>query len=43
MRAFFKRLFCGHKGLVWHILAINYDGTTVVKCKLCGKIKKVPL
>ena len=44
MREFFKRLFCRHgEGKVWQIVAINWDGVTVVKCSKCGAIKHVPL
>lgn len=43
MRNFFKRLFCRHRGAVWDIQQISYDGATVIKCRNCGKIKWVPL
>ena len=43
MREFFKRLFCRHRGEVWQILNINWDGVTVCRCKICGKVKHIPL
>lgn len=33
--------FCRHGP--WQILGIGWDGTSLVKCKKCGKQKEVPL
>lgn len=43
MFKFLKRLFCRHKGSVWKVVDISYDGATIIECIHCGKVKRVPL
>lgn len=36
-----KGVFCRHGP--WQILGIGWDGTTLARCRKCGRQKEVPL
>jgi hypothetical protein len=41
MREFFRRLFCKHREGT--LLAIEWDGVSVYRCRACKKVFRVPL